>query len=61
MIDHMVLDRRWHVWPSPAFVLGHTLAASKAAARVRGRLDHPHHRKTGTPWWNQHLAADCAA
>jgi hypothetical protein len=29
MVDFTVLHRRSHVWPSPAFVLGLALAASK--------------------------------
>jgi hypothetical protein len=29
MIDSAVLRRRWHAWPSPAFVLGLALATSK--------------------------------
>jgi hypothetical protein len=29
MIDSTVLHRRWQAWPSPAFVLGLAVAASK--------------------------------
>jgi hypothetical protein len=29
MIDSSALHRRWHVWPSPAVVLGLALATSK--------------------------------
>jgi hypothetical protein len=51
MVDCTVMHRRWHVWPSPASVLGLALATSKACGL------RPRHARPSTPAENRHTAA----
>jgi hypothetical protein len=52
MIDSTTLHRRWHAWPSPAFVLGLALAASKRCG-LRPRQARP-----SAPPENRHTAVE---
>jgi hypothetical protein len=52
MVDCTVLHRRWHVWPSPAFVLGLALATSK------GHGLRPRQARPPTPPENRHTAEE---